>query len=362
MRIKYSILLTISLVMTYYLCDNRNNIGDDDNQYFKGFQKFFIEYDKNYSSFEDYQTRYIIFKDNMKHLNVTEFETNYTEDEEIFKRGISPFADMTPNEFNETYLREINYTSPEDIEQYIFDDDLPDLKFLDSNTNKTDSGRNLQSKILPSKWDWREKGAVTKVKHQGICGCCWAFSAVGNIEGLYYNKYKNLVSFSEQNLLDCNSMTRGCNGGTASSAFDYIKKSGGLMRSSQYKYKAKKSNCKFNPSLSAVKIRGYSTPGRDENKILQMLYKEGPLAVAINAKYLQFYRGGVLDMSKNKCNPSQLNHAVTLVGYGTTTSGIPYWIAKNSWGARWGESGYFRIRRGKGVCGINMFVTSAILK
>jgi cathepsin F len=362
MQVKYIILFTLTLVISNYLCDDINSIEDDDNLYFKGFQKFFINYDKNYSTMEDYQSRYLIFKENMRHINVTDFDTNSIEDEETWKNGLSPFADLTPNEFNQTYLREVNDTLPEDIEPYNFEEDSSDLKFLDTSTNSIETGRNLQSKKLPSKWDWREKGAVTNVKHQGICGCCWAFSAVGNIEGLYFKKYKNLVSFSEQHLLDCNYMSRGCNGGTATSAFKYLIKAGGLMMGSAYKYKARKSTCKFKPSMSAVKIKGITSPGKDENKILQMLYKEGPLAVAINAKYLQFYRGGVLDMSKYKCNPSQLNHAVTLVGYGSTSSGVPYWIAKNSWGSGWGESGYFRIRRGKGVCGINMFVTSAILK
>ena len=59
----------------------------------------------------------------------------------------------------------------------------------------------------------------------------------------------------------------------------------------------------------------------------------------------------------SKCNPTELDHGVAIVGFGSTP--MPYWIIRNSWGASWGEKGYLRIARGKGTCGLNTMVTTA---
>ena len=92
----------------------------------------------------------------------------------------------------------------------------------------------------------------------------------------------------------------------------------------------------------------------------EFLYENGPLAVAMNADPLQTYSSGILDVPSSKCPISGINHAVLLVGYGSTST-MDYWIVKNSWGKSWGESGYFRIRRGNGTCGINCYITTAVI-
>ena len=45
-----------------------------------------------------------------------------------------------------------------------------------------------------------------------------------------------------------------------------------------------------------------------------------------------------------------MNHAVLAVGYGVE-NGVPYWLIKNSWGADWGDEGYFKMEMGKNMCG-----------
>ena len=91
------------------------------------------------------------------------------------------------------------------------------------------------------------------------------------------------------------------------------------------------------------------------------LVELGPLAIGVDASFFQFYFGGISDPAI--CS-HDIDHAILAVGYGTkkgTFSTKDYWIIKNSWGKKWGEQGYIRLRRGKGRCGVNLDVLSAVL-
>jgi len=129
-----------------------------------------------------------------------------------------------------------------------------------------------------------------------------------------------------------------------------------------YPYKGVLQACQFNASKVALKVTGYVRPGTtDEAKIRDFLFATGPLAVALNADPLMTYKTGIIELTETTCSPAGMNHAVTLVGYGTE-NGKDFWIVRNSWGANWGEQGYFRLIRGKGACGINRDVISAVIE
>ena len=81
---------------------------------------------------------------------------------------------------------------------------------------------------LPKYVNWVEDGAVTPVKDQDRCGSCWAFSTIGALEGAHFVKSGELLTFSEQQLIDCDhhkdafGLNKGCHGGNMIRAFEYF--------------------------------------------------------------------------------------------------------------------------------------------
>jgi cathepsin F len=326
---KFLVVLLIALVS----CET-----DYDSVVFKAFQRFIKKYQKNYSSINEFLARFQVFKSN--------FEGVLKNEDLPYKTGITKFSDLTKQEFARTYLN-LNY------------DAMAMANFEPAYVKS--------SNAAPSSYDWRNYNRVAAVKDQGSCGSCWAFSTVANLEGLYAAKKGVIKTFSEQMLVDCDTSDSGCNGGLMEYAFTWLKNNGGIMYDSDYSYTGRKSTCRKDASKYAdFKVTGYKKLGSsystwsavDEGEVRDFLYQTGPLAIALNADPLQTYSSGILDLTSARCPSSGINHAVTLVGYGTSGS-TDYWIVKNSWGKSWGESGYFRIRRGNGTCGVNCYITTA---
>ncbi|XP_063684570.1 digestive cysteine proteinase 1-like [Bolinopsis microptera] len=248
--------------------------------------------------------------------------------DESWQMGLNQFSDMTEEEM-------YGYTGANFTQE--LGDDVPE--YMVPLTAGPSSGSR----------DWRTANggkhqAVTKIKSQGRCGSCWVFSAMGALEGAYKNKGSILKSFSEQEGLEC-SMKKGCGGGWMHYVYNYAKKSGRLAEMKHVPYKGKEGPCRFSSSqngLIAFKVSGY-TNAKGDSRQVAALESSGPLSVAYTCTKNFFkYRGGVY----NERSCSGGGHAVTNVGYAPD-----YFIMKNSWGASFGEKGYFRIGRGN-VCGI----------
>ena len=94
----------------------------------------------------------------------------------------------------------------------------------------------------------------------GQCGSCWAFSATGSLEGQHFNMTNQLVSLSEQNLVDCSGPygNSSCDGDFPNRDFEYVIKNGGIDTEASYPYTAKNGTCKYNTSFIGAKCSGYS--------------------------------------------------------------------------------------------------------
>ena len=170
--------------------------------------------------------------------------------------------------------------------------------------------------------------------------------------GQYAKKKHALVSFSEQNLVDCDGKDYGCNGGWPANAFEYTLN--GINRESVYPYRGRQQTCQYNSKKLGTKVNNwhYVIPTEDENAVQKAVAKIGPVSAVIDAgRYsFQFYSSGVYD--EPSCSSTVHNHAIAIVGYGKL-NGKDYWIVKNSWGTSWGQQGYILMSRNKNnQCGI----------
>jgi C1A family cysteine protease len=183
------------------------------------------------------------------------------------------------------------------------------------------------------------------VKNQGQCGSCWAFSATAAFEARYAeSKGSKTVDtlFAEQELVDCDTKSSGCNGGWMDYAFEYLE-SNGFCTEEQYPYTARDGTCSDSKCSSGPTEKAFiDIPAKNEDSLLKEL-SNGPVSVAVDASTWSFYAGGIM----SSCG-SGLNHGVTLVGHSSTDGSA---TIRNSWGSSWGESGHIRIKTGADTCG-----------
>lgn len=251
--------------------------------------------------------------------NLAMFTAHNADETQTYEMGPNQFTDLTLQEFQA--LNIFGYKKPKT--------ELPKLGVHEY------AGEELAASI-----DWREtdKVAVTGVKDQGQCGSCWAFSTIGALEGAWEIAKGQLISMSEQQLVDCSKENSGCEGGLMDAGFKYLEGQS-VVTEASYPYTARDGTCKTSDSMEVAIPKGDVTGFKDVAQSAEALKSAlaiGPVSVAIEADQsaFQHYKSGIIS---SRCG-QRLDHGVTAVGYGSG-----YFIVKNSWGKRWGEEGYVKI-------------------
>ncbi|KAK2970990.1 hypothetical protein RJ640_017319 [Escallonia rubra] len=289
-------------------------------------EQWMARHGRKYHSDAEREMRLEIFKDNVEFIESFNRASNRS-----YKLAVNKFADLTNEEF---------------LASYTGNTILP-LSQRSAGTPFRDENEFAG----PDNLDWRLEGAVTPVKNQQSCGSCWAFSAVAAIEGIIKIKTGQLVSLSEQDILDCDGTPNGCDGSALDTGFKFVQNQG-ITTEDAYPYRAVEGTCSANNNPVTAKISGYqAVASADETALLNAVANQ-PVSVAVDPSPFQFYATGIIT---GECGTT-LTHAITAVGYGTDDDGTKYWICKNSWGSDWGEEGYVKLQRDvaakEGMCGI----------
>merc|ERR1711936_821077 len=301
------------------------------------FQNFKAKHGKTYGSSKEETMRFAIFKENLEKIE------KHNQEGHSWQLGVTKFADLTKEEFSKTYASgRLN------------------SRLVSSNARNVNfpSRKDIRLEDLPASVDWRDQGVVTDVRDQGQCGSCWAFASAATLSayGKINDPSHDLVTLSTQHIVSCtpNPLKCGGTGGRMGSveplAYTYASLFG-IVTEDDYPYASGSGGnddvCEFDATTTdaAVMTMGFETlPHNDAAALMNHLATKGPLSASVAASDWSAYRGGVFDGCDYDSN-MVVNHAVTLVGYGTDPSEGDFWLIKNSWGTSWGEDGYIRLRR-----------------
>jgi len=301
------------------------------------FDEWLIQYEKTEYAFDPEKLGYRrrVYEENVAEINeINAMNLSWT-------AGVNAYSDLTWDEFK-AYFNLDTGLDPQHCSA---------------------TGRNGKSlpitEPIPDSVDWRKQNMVVGVKNQGSCGSCWTFSTTGAVESAWAIAGNKLTSLAEQQLVDCAGGfdNHGCNGGLPSQAFQYLMWAGGQETEADYKYTARDGRCQFSAQKVHAKISDeFNITQGDESDtgLPGAIATKGPVSICYQvASDFRNYRSGVYTSTICKDGPMDVNHAVLAVGYDTdSASGLPYYWVKNSWGTSFGINGYFKIVRGKNMCGL----------
>lgn len=294
------------------------------------FAKYIETYDKTYET-RQVLSKLATFSENLKLI------LEHNQKNSSYKLAMNQFGDLTQDEF----AASLNMKIAEE-----------NADLLQGSLNAPKAPSALISDEFAVDWS---KIVKNPVKSQQGCGSCWAFSAVSAVEYRWAikNHLSEAISFSEQQVLDCDIFELGCSGGLISNALYYIERAGGLCQEKNYPYTAKVGTCQEKSCSRVAKPDAVKkVRGTEVDLVKELRRGPVPVAVAASTASFQFYKSGILDDAE--CAKSNINHAILAVGYSPAKGGQKAFLKiRNSWGSKWGEDGYIRFAFNENVCGIN---------
>ena len=191
----------------------------------------------------------------------------------IFKENLVRIEQWNKEMPSATFgLTKFSHWTDEEISNFLLPESIMDMPRTDKPQEVPYSGK------IPSYFDWRQQNAVTPIKDQQSCGDCYAFSTTAAVESMYAIKHGVLANLSEQEITDCDIISRGCEWGLLFSAMDLVKDVG-LVPLSAYPYENKQGPCRIPSNAPRTKILGNTWLKADEDVIANAVYSQGPVAV-----------------------------------------------------------------------------------
>ncbi len=223
--------------------------------------------------------------------------------------------------------------------------------------NNSNNGSNprlmQQADPLPQSFDGRK--AWGKCIHYGRdqldCRGCWAFGVANHLSDRFCIMGRD-VFLSVQDLLECASGNKCCDGGSAENAYKHII-SIGLVDEQCKPYDAKCNECRPSSCRHYKCEPGSAWMTADISRAKYEILEYGPITAIMDVyDDFAYYKSGVYYHSTETKSGV---HSVTLLGWGVQ-NGMEYWICKNSWGDEWGDKSFFNIRMDDS--GISTYMTS----